>query len=65
MHLEHLPGHFTVFCARGMLGNLTGKPSRGEEFDFCLGGVGKLNRNCQVSSDFFGGEGGAKVVNSY
>ena len=32
-----------------------GRPSRGGEFDFCLGGVGwgKLNWKCRVSSDFF------------
>ena len=46
------PGHFTIFCARGV-GNLT----------FSCVGWGKLNRKCQVSNDFF--FSGAEVANSY
>ena len=34
------------------------------EFDLCLGGVGKLNRKCRVSNDFFfwGGAGAPKSL---
>ena len=46
--LEHPPsplssnaGHLTISCAQGV-GNLTRRPSQGGEFDFCLGGVGKI-----------------------
>ena len=28
---------------------------RGWVFDLCLGVVGKMNRNCEVSDDFFRG----------
>ena len=54
--------NLTIFGARGV-GNLTGRSSRGGEFDLCLGGVGKLNRKCQVSSDFF--FSGTEATNSY
>ena len=48
------PGHWTTFCARGER-NLMGRPSRGGEFDFCLGGVGwaKLNRSVRFQVIFF------------
>ena len=36
-------GYLTTFCARGV-GNMTGKDSRGGEFDLCLGGVGKIEQ---------------------
>ena len=54
------PGHLTIFCARGV-GNLTEKPSRGGEFDLCLGGVRKIEPEVSVFKWFFFFWGGGGV----
>ena len=55
------PGHFTIFCARGV-GNLTRRSSRGGEFDLCLGGVGKIKPELSGFKWFFWGGGRPKSL---
>ena len=42
----------TILLARGV-GNLTGRPSRGAEFDLCLGEVGKIEPEVSGFNFFF------------